>query len=132
MAVIDFSSWATYLSASLAAVLAWIVKTLIQQGKDQTRLQTVVEYYIQRQTVDAAVRLDIPNPAPPEIRELLQKHIQGETLTNEDRPRLVTWLKEVGTNPDADSSERSAALQLLTGIKTVKLLEGKKRWWQFG
>lgn len=127
---IDFTSWQTYLQAGLAAILAWIVKTLIQQGKDQTKLQTIIEYYIERQTKDAAARLDIPNPAPPEIRKLLQKHIQGEELTDEERPLLITWLKEVAV---ADKDERSAALQLLTGIATTKRLqETKKRsWWPF-
>lgn len=129
--MIDFNSWTTYLQAGLAGVLAWIVKTLIQQGKDQVKLQTVVEFYVERQTRDAAIRLDVPNPAPPEIRVLLQKRIQGEVLTDDERPLLVTWLKETGTNPMADSAERSAALQLLTGLQTKKLFKRKKKWWQW-
>lgn len=125
---IDFTSWTTYLQAALAAVAAYVVKTLVAQGQEQVRLRTVIEYYIERQTRDAAARLDIPNPAPPEIRKLLQKHIQGEDLTDEERPLLVTWLKEVAI---ADKAERSPALQLLTGIATAKRNEElkKKRWW---
>jgi hypothetical protein len=128
---IDFNSWTTYLQAGLAGVLAWIVRTLIQQGKDQVKLQTVMEFYVERQTRDAAMRLDVPNPAPPAIRALLQKRIQGEVLTDDERPLLVSWLKETGTNPKADSAERSAALQLLTGLHTKKLFTRRKKWWDF-
>lgn len=126
--VIDWSAWETYLSAALAAVAAYVVKTQVSQGQEQARLRTIIEYYIERQTKDAAVRLDIPNPAPPEIRKLLQKHIQGEDLTDEERPLLVTWLKEVAV---ADKTERSPALQLLTGIATTRRNEElkKRRWW---
>jgi nucleoid-associated protein YgaU len=129
--IIDWSSWSTYLQAGVAAVLAWMVKTQIQQGKDQVKLQTVMEFYVERQTRDAAIRLDVPNPAPPEIRVLLQKRIQGEPLTDDERPLLVTWLKTTGTDPKADGAERSAALQLLTGLQTKKLFAHKRRWWQW-
>lgn len=128
---IDFTSLTTYLVGALAAVAAYVVKTQVTQGQEQARLRTIMEYYIERQTKDAAARLDIPNPAPADIRKLLQKHIQGEDLTDEERPLLVTWLKEVAL---ADKAERSAALQLLTGIATTKRnAELKtKRWWPFG
>ena len=125
---IDFNSWTTYLQAGLAAVLTWIVRTLIQQGQSQVKLQTIVEYYVERESRDAAKRLDIPNPAPPEIRALLQKHIQGETLNDDERPLLVTWLHEAGNNPLTNSSERAAALKLLTGIATMKKFRPKRRW----
>jgi hypothetical protein len=128
--MIDFNSWTTYLQAGLAGVLTWIVKTLIQQGKDQVKLQTVVQYYVEQQSRDAATRLDVANPAPPEIRALLQKHIHGE-LSKVERPQLTAWLRQVGTNPKADSSERSAALQLLTGLETTQLFKRRKKWWQF-
>lgn len=129
---IDFTSWTTYLQAALAATLAWVVKTMIQLGKDQVKLETVIQYYVERQTKDAAIRLDIPNPAPPDIRRLLQKHIQGEVLTDEERPLLSTWLQNMGTNPEADAAERSAALQMLTGIKTEKLFRPRRKgWWWF-
>ena len=110
------------------AILGWIVKSLIQLGRDYERLRTVVEYYVERESKDAAKRLDIPNPAPPEIRILLQKHIQGETLNDDERPLLVTWLHEAGSNPMTDSSERAAALKLLTGIATMKMFKPKRRW----
>lgn len=126
----DISSWTPYLAAAFAAAIAWLFKQAIQVGKDLTKIQTIMEYYVERQTRDAAIRLDIPNPAPPEIRFLLQKHIQDEKLNNSERTQLITWLQEMGTNPEADAAERSAALQLLTGIKTVKLFSEKKRWWQ--
>ena len=127
----DFNSWTPYLAGGFAAVIAWLCKQAVQVGKDVVGLQTVIKYYVERQTIDAAKRLDIPNPAPPEIRALLQKHIQGESLSDDERPLLITWLQAMGTNPDADAAERSAALQLLTGIKTMRRLEFKKRWWQF-
>lgn len=125
---IDFTSWTTYLVGALFTVAAYVVKTQVTQGQEQARLRTIIEYYIERQTRDAAARLDIPNPAPAEIRRLLQKHIQGEALTDEERPLLVTWLKEVAV---ADKAERSPALQLLTGIATAKRNDElkKKRWW---
>jgi hypothetical protein len=125
----DISQWTPYLAGGFAAALAWLFKSAVQSGKDIVKLQSVMEYYVERQTRDAAVRLDIPNPAPPDIRKLLQKHIQGEPLTDDERPELITWLQAMGTNPDADAAERSAALQLLTGIKTIARLGTKKRWW---
>jgi|ERR1700738_532997 len=130
MLAIDFNSWATYLQGGLALILGWIVKTLIQAGKDIVALQTTIQYYVERQTNDAAVRLDVSNPAPPEIRDLLQKHLAGE-LAEVERRALTSWLRQVGTNPKADSSERSAALQLLTGLQTVRLFKRRKKWWQF-
>lgn len=130
-AAIDFNSWTTYLQAGLAAILAWIVKTLIDQGKDQVKLQTVVEYYIERQTKDAAIRLEsVSNPTPPEKQELLRKY-RVNTITLDERSVLIDWLREVGTNPDADSAERSAALQILTGIQTAKLFR-RRKWLFFG
>lgn len=127
---VDISSWTPYLAAAFAAAIAWLFKQAIQVGKDLTKIQTIIEYYVERQTRDAAIRLDIPNPAPAEIRFLLQKHIQGEKLNNDERTQLITWLQTMGTNADADAAERSAALQLLTGIKTInKLFSKKKRWW---
>ena len=127
---IDFTSWITYLQAGLAATAGWLIKNQIQTGKDVVALQTTIQYYVERQSRDAAVRLDVANPAPPEIRELLQKHIHGE-LTDAERPELTSWLRQVGTNPKADSSERSAALQLLTGLQTARLFKRRKGWWEF-
>lgn len=127
----DFNSVTTYVYGAIAALGAYVVKTQVEQGKEQVRLRTILEYYVERQTRDAAIRLDVPNPAPPEIRKLLQKHIQGEALTGAERPELITWLTAQGTNAKADPAERSAALQLLTGIKTAVMLKRQKQWWRF-
>lgn len=127
---IDFTSWTTYLQGALAAVLAWIVKSVIELGKNQVKLQTVVEYYVERQTRDAAIRLEtVSNPTPLWAQELLQKYRHG-TLGDDERQRLVAWMKTLPDDPTADAAERSAALQMLTGIQTLGRLKQRRRWWQ--
>jgi hypothetical protein len=116
------------------SLIAWLCKSQIQTGKDVAAIQTTIKYYIERQTQDAARRLDVANPAPADIRALVQKHIRGRELTETENQILTTWLRWTGTgqNPEADGAERSAALQLLTGIRTLdQMAKRKKRWWQF-
>lgn len=124
--------WTPYLLAGFALAIGWLFKSSIQYGKDIIRLQTVFEYYIDRQTKDAAIRLEqVNNPTPPEMQELLQKY-RYETINQEEHGKLVDWLKTLDKNPDADPAERSAALQLLTGMTTVVLFgKSKRKWWQF-
>lgn len=128
---IDFTSWSTYLQGALAAILAWMVRTQIQQGKDQVEIRTVMEYYVERQTKDAAIRLEqLANPTPPDMQVLLQKYRRGN-LGEDERSELVAWLNRVAMDLKVEAAERSAALQVLTGLKTAKLFKPRKPWWQF-
>lgn len=134
LAMIDFHAWETYVLAAIVAIATALIKKSLAHENDITELKTIIKYYIERQTQDAAVRLDKANPAPADIRALVQTHIRGQKLNEQEFTKLRTWLAWTGTgnNPDADSTERSAALQLLTGIETVqRLSQPKKRWWQF-
>lgn len=134
LANIEWSSWSTYFYAGVAAGIAWLIKNQIQSGKELVELRTIMKYYIERQTQDAVVRLDKANPAPANIRSLAQKYVRGHGLTNTERHEFTTWLMSTGTghNPDADSAERSAALQILTGIKALERIDKPvKRWWCF-
>lgn len=125
-------AWTPYLAAGFAAALAWLFKQAIQTGKDLTKLQTVIEYYVERQTKDAALRLEqVSNPTPLSM-QLLLKRYREDDITPEECIILKEWLHTVPNDPSADSAERSAALQLLTGMRTVgKLTHPKKRWWQW-
>lgn len=128
----DFNTWTPYLTGGVAAVIAWLCKEQIQSGRDIAKIQTVIQYYVERQTKDAAIRLEqLANPTPPDMQILLQKYRTG-TLGEDERLGLVAWLNSVAINLNVESAERSAALQLLTGLKTTKLFDNiKRRWWQF-
>lgn len=128
----DFKTWEPYLIIGFAAAISWLFKSSIQYGKDIVKLQTVFEYYIERQTKDAAIRLEqVNNPTPPDKQKLLQKY-REELISKDELAELIIWLKTLDTNPKADSAERSAALQLLTGMETLlHVTRTKKRWWNF-
>lgn len=125
----DFNPINSSVIGLIALAIGWLFKNSIQYGKDITRLQTVFEFYIGRQTKDAAIRLEtVNNPTPPEMQLLLQKY-RNDVITKEELGQLVDWLKTLDKNPDADPAERSAALQLLTGMLTVSLLDKPKKKW---
>ena len=129
--LIQTSELTPYLIGLVAAAVAWLFKQTIQTGKDITKIQTVMEYYVERQTKDAAIRLEtVSNPTPIWAQELLRKYRQG-TLGDDEHQRLVAWMKTLPDDPTADAAERSAALQMLTGIQTLGRLKQKKRWWHF-
>lgn len=124
----DFHTWQPYLVGGFALAIGWLFKQVIQNGKDVA----IILYYMERQTKDAAIRLEqVNNPTPPEMQKLLKRYRRDE-ITIDERKELLDWLETVPENPNADPAERSAALQLLTGFQTKdKLLKIRKRWWQF-
>lgn len=129
----DWSTWTPYMQSALALTAGWLVKSQIQTQKDVVQLQTTIEFYIERQTMDAARRLDVNNPVPPEIQALVRKHVQREELSESEKLALTSWLRWTGRgeNPKADPAERSAALQLLTGIRTKERFGEPRKWWRW-
>lgn len=106
----------------IAAAVAWLFKSVIQMGKDVVRLQEAFKYYLSAQSKGAAMVLDSPNPTPDEVRQLLQKHMAGQSLTDEERERLIGYLRRLRNDPTAPKSERSAAIQLLAAMETIMLI----------
>lgn len=117
----DVSSVQPYLLGLLSAAVAWLFKTVIQYGRDLIALQTAFKIYLEGTAKGAAKVLDSPNPTPPEMRVLLRKY-ERRKLTDEERVLLKQWLKELKNAPDADKSERSAAIQLLASMEAMKAL----------
>jgi hypothetical protein len=131
----DFNTWTPYLTGGFAAVIAWLCKGQIQSRENIVKLQTVMEYYIERQTKDAALRLEqLANPTPPDMQILLEKY-RRNLIADDERQKLIDWLNQIMVDLSVESGERSAAMQLLSGLKTkakaAKLFEKKRRWWQF-
>ena len=105
----------------VVAVATWVVKTLIQQGKDIVALQISFKYYLETISKGAALVLNNPNPTPPEMQELLHKHSAG-TLTEHERPRLMEWLRSVRDDPSEERAKRSAAYGMLAAVGAMKRL----------
>lgn len=123
----DTNQLTPYLAGGFALAIGWLFKTCIQFGKDIA----VILYYMERQTKDAAIRLErVTNPTPPEMQVLLQKY-RHDSLDKDERGKLIDWLKTLDTNPDADPAERSAALQLLTGFEVKDIIKPRRKWWPF-
>jgi len=110
-----------YFMGLIAAAVAWLFKTVIEQGKAQVALKTAVTIYFEGMGKGAAKVLDSPNPTPIEIRVLLRKYERKE-LSDEERSQLKAWLKDLKDSPDANKSERSAAVQLLASMEAMKAL----------
>lgn len=110
-----------YFFGLIAAAIAWLFKSTIQYGKDLVALQTAFKIYVEGNAKGAARVLDSPNPTPPEMRILLRKYERKE-LSDEERIQLKQWLKDLKNAPDADKSERSAAVQLLASMEAMKAL----------
>lgn len=110
-----------YFFGLVAAAIAWLFKSTIQHGKDVVALQTAFRIYVEGTAKGAARVLDSPNPTPPEIRVLLRKYERKE-LTVDERAKLKEWLRDLKDAPDADKSERSAAVQLLASMEALKAL----------
>ena len=117
----DVQSLTPYFLGLLATAVAWLFKTVIQQGKDTVALQTAFKYYIESRAQGAAKVLDSPNPTPPEMRQLLKRYREG-TATEAENKELRQWLKTLIDNPTSPKSERSAALDILAAMGTLKLL----------
>ena len=117
----DVHSLTPYFLGLLATAVAWLFKTVIQQGKDTVALQTAFKYYIESKAQGAAKVLDSPNPTPPELRKLLRRYYEGQSTEAENK-ELRQWLRTLIDNPESPKSERSAALDILTAMGTMKLL----------
>ena len=117
----DLNSIQPYLLGALVTAVGWLFKTAIQTGKDVVALQTAFKIYVEGTAKGAARVLDSPNPTPPEMRVLLRKYERKE-LTDDERTQLKQWLRELKNAPDADKSERSAAVQLLASMEAMKAL----------
>lgn len=118
----DIHSITPYLLGLISAAVAWLFKSMIQYGKDLVALQTAFKIYVEGTGKGAARVLDSPNPTPPEIRALLRKYERKE-LTDPERDELKQWLRELKNAPDADKSEKSAAIQLLVSMEAMKALK---------
>lgn len=120
---IDFNDWTTYVKAGVAGIIGYLLKTVVEQGKDIA----AIKYYIERRTKDAAEVLNTPNPTPRDMKALLDKHIKGGTLASDERVDLINWLRTVSKG--SDTSKRGAAMQFLTGLETARRMNTRK-WWQ--
>ena len=117
----DVNQIAQVLLGCVTIAVGWLFKTVIEQGKDTVALQTAFKFYLEHTSKGAARLLDSPNPTPPTMRALLRKYVDG-MLTREERLVLTEWLRETTDNPNVSKSERTAAIQLLAAMETVKLL----------
>lgn len=117
----EIQSLTPYFLGLLATAVAWLFKTVIQQGKDTVALQTAFKYYVESKAQGAAKVLDSPNPTPPEMRELLRRYYSG-TATEAENKELRQWLKALIDSPESPKSERSAALDILAAMGTMKIL----------
>lgn len=89
-----------------------------EHGRDLVAIKTSLKFYFESIGKGAAVVLDSPNPTPPRMRELLNKHVLG-SLTPDERAELVAWLKTVRNDNTAKKSERSAAITLLASMGAI-------------
>ena len=119
----DFNSLAPYLFTLMAGAVAWLFRTVIQAGKDIVRLETAIKFYIDGVGKGAAMVLDKPNPTPPEISRLLKKYYERSVkLDSAEREQLKEYLHKLVDDPDVRPGDRSAAIQLLVGMETLKLI----------
>ncbi|HWT01173.1 MAG TPA: hypothetical protein VN256_13070 [Pyrinomonadaceae bacterium] len=109
------------IAASMAVIglLTWLVKQVIQFGKDIVKLETAFKYYLENTGKGAAMVLDSPNPTPDNIRVLLRKHQEG-ALSEEERQQLMNYLKRLKDDYTCPKSERNAAIQLLAAMQTMR------------
>lgn len=122
----DLNTVQPYFWALIAGAVGWLFKTVIQLGKDVVAIQTAFKFYMETTAKGAAKVLDSPNPTPPEMRVLLRKYRNGE-ITKEDKERMRCWLTDLVNDPTCPKSERSAAIDILAAMDTVKLLP-RRRW----
>jgi len=107
---------------AIGVAVGWLFKSVIQLGKDVVGLQTAFKFYLERTSKGAAMVLDSPNPTPPEVRRLLQKHVAGGKLTGDERETLLGYLRRLKNDQEAPKSERSAAIQLLAAMETMSMV----------
>lgn len=123
----DLNTVIPWILGLLATAVAWLFKTVIQQGKDQVALQTAFKYYIEGVGKGSAMVLDKPNPTPPEISKLFRKYYDhGSDLTAAERERLKSYLRKIIDDPLAKPGDRQAAVHLYVGMDTLAKLTGNK------
>lgn len=105
----------------LTMAVSWLFKTVIQQGKDITAVQTALKIYFEGTAKGAAKVLDSPNPTPPEMRQLLRKYYEHDA-NEEECKELKVWLRGVVDDPKSPKSERSAAIDILAAWDAMKIL----------
>lgn len=119
----------------ISGILAWIIKNVFwgplqtakedisKLGKDMIAIQSAIKYYFETTAKGAAMVLDSDNPAPPEIRALLQKHAKGNLTENGERQQLMAWLRKTYKDEKAVKGERATALAMLAAVGALKRLE---------
>jgi|SRR5688572_15767670 len=117
----DFKDLTPIVVGLLSASVAWLFKTVIQQGKDLTAVQTALKIYFEGTAKGAAKVLDSPNPTPEHMRVLLRKFYQNHA-TEPEKDELRNWLKQLCNDPKAPKSERSAAIDILAAFDAMKVL----------
>lgn len=122
----DLKELTPWILGLIATAVAWLFKSEIQQGKDIVALQTAFKYYLDSKSKGAAMVLDSDNPTPPDMRILLKKY-SNNTASKEEVNELKVWLKGLIESNEASKSERSAALDILSGMGAMKILDGGKR-----
>lgn len=117
----DSNAVTPYVIGLIAAAVAWLFKTVIQLGKDVAVIQTAFRIYLDGTAKGAAKVLDSPNPTPENMRVLLRKYYQNQA-TEDERSELQDWLRELVDDPKYPKSERSAAIDILSAMKAMKIL----------
>ena len=120
----------------LSGLIAWLFKHLLWEPlqkviKDvgdltlnMVAVQTSLRYYLDTTGKGAATVLDTPNPTPPQMSVLLKKYKAG-TLTDEEKPVLTEWLRQVIRDPH-EVGKRGAALSLLAAIGGMERLQASR------
>lgn len=121
----DLKELTPWLLGLIAMALGWLFKTVIQLGKDVVAVQTAFKYYLDNKTKGAAMVLDSDNPTPPDVRILLKKYYEC-TASKDEIDELADWLEAFIKTPGVPKSERSAAIDVLSGMGAIKILERRK------
>lgn len=107
----------------LAGWAAWLSKRVISHGE----LLAVVKFYFESKGVAAAAVLNSDNPTPPEIRRLLTRIEKRETLARSEMDKVETFLRTLAIDPEADRTEKAAALEFLLSMTSLSMIERLKR-----
>lgn len=121
----DLQQLTPWILGLLAMAIGWLFKTVIQLGKDVVAIQTAFKFYVENKSKGAAMVLDSDNPTPPDMRILLRKY-QNNTASKAEVDELKVWLRGLIGNPQVSKSERSAAIDILSSMGAMKILDREK------
>lgn len=121
----DLKELTPWILGLLSLAVSWLFKSVVEMGKDIVAIQTACKYYFERTGKGAAMVLDSPNPTPDNVRQLLRRYSNG-TASAEDVQELKAWLKELIATSDASKVERSAAIDILSSMGAMKILDREK------